>query len=110
MLADRGVIGSVELARPVTIGSGAVGVLGLRWGSFTPSVFADGALMRNATRAFQPQPGEIASIGASLSWTPSPSLTARFTYGAALIDAPITGSRDVQDDGLSFALSWNQRF
>lgn len=110
VLADRGVIGSVELARPVTIGSGAVGALGLRWGSFTPSVFADGALMRNATRAFQPQPGEIASIGASLSWTPSPSLTARFTYGAALIDAPITGSRDVQDDGLSFALSWNQRF
>ncbi|PXW78168.1 hemolysin activation/secretion protein [Blastomonas natatoria] len=110
LLADRGVIGSVELARAVTIGSGAVGALGLRWGSFTPSVFADGAVMRNATRGFQPQPGEIASIGASLAWTPSPSLSARLTYGAALIDAPITGSRDVQDDGLSFALSWNRRF
>ncbi len=110
VLADRGVIGSVELARPVTIGSGAVGALGLRWGNFTPSVFADGAVMRNATRAFQPQPGELASIGASLAWTPSPSLSARLTYGAALIDAPITGSRDVQDDGLSFALSWNRRF
>lgn len=110
VLADRGVIGSVELARPVTIGSGAAGALGLRWGSFTPSVFADGAMMRNATRGFQPQPGEIASIGASLAWTPSPSLSARLTYGAALIDAPVTGSRDVQDDGLSFALSWNHRF
>lgn len=110
VLADRGVIGSVELARPVTIGSGALGALGLRWGNFTPSVFADGAVMRNATRGFQPQPGEIASIGASLSWTPSPSLSARITYGAALIDAPVTGSRDVQDDGLSFAFSWNRRF
>jgi hemolysin activation/secretion protein len=110
VLADRGVIGSVELARPVTIGSGALGALGLRWGNFTPSVFADGAVMRNATRGFQPQPGEIASIGASLSWTPSPSLSARITYGAALVEAPITGSRDVQDDGLSFALSWNHRF
>lgn len=110
VLADRGVIGSVELARPVTIGSGAAGVLGLRWGSFTPSVFADGAVMRNATRGFQPQPGEIASIGASLAWTPSPSLSARLTYGAALVAAPVTGSRDVQDDGLSFALSWNHRF
>lgn len=110
VLADRGVIGSVELARPVTIGSGAVGALGLRWGSFTPSIFADGAVMRNATRGFQPQPGEIASVGASLAWTPSPSLSARITYGAALIDAPVTGSRDVQDDGLSFAFSWNHRF
>lgn len=110
LLADRGVIGSVELARPLQIGSGVVGPLGLRWGSFTPSLFADGALMRNATRSFQPVPGEIASIGASLAWTPSPSLSARLTYGHALVDAAITGSRDVQDDGLSFALSWNRRF
>ncbi len=110
LLADRGVIGSVELARPLQLGSGAVGPLGLRWGSFTPSLFADGAVMRNAARGFQPVPGEIASIGASLAWTPSPSLSARLTYGHALVDAAITGSRDVQDDGLSFALSWNRRF
>jgi len=110
LLADRGVIGSVELARQLVIGSGAVGALGLRWGSFTPAIFADGAVMRNATRAFQPVPAEIASIGAQISWTPSPSLSARLTYGHALVDAPITGSRDVQDDGLSFALSWNHRF
>ncbi|WP_152414781.1 ShlB/FhaC/HecB family hemolysin secretion/activation protein [Blastomonas sp. AAP53] len=110
LLADRGVVGSVELARPLQIGSGATGPLGLRWGSFTPSLFTDGAVMRNATRGFQPVPGEIASIGASLAWTPSPSLSARLTYGHALIDAAITGSRDVQDDGLSFALSWNHRF
>ena len=110
LLADRGVIGSMELARPLQIGSGAVGPLGLRWGSFTPSLFADGAVMRNATRGFQPVPGEIASIGASMAWMPSPSLSARLTYGHALVDAAITGSRDVQDDGLSFALSWNRRF
>lgn len=110
LLADRGVIGSVELAHPLVIGSGAVGPLGLRWGSFTPAIFADGAIMRNATRGFQPIPGEIASIGGQISWTPSPSLTARLTYGHALVDAAITGSRDVQDEGLSFALSWNHRF
>lgn len=110
LLADRGVIGSVELAHPLVIGSGAVGALGWRWGSFTAAVFAEGAIMRNATRGFQPVPGEIASVGGQISWTPSPSLSARLTYGYALIGAAITGSRDVQDEGLSFALSWNHRF
>lgn len=110
LLADRGVTGSVELARPLVLGSGAVGPLGLRWGSFTPSVFADGAVVRNADRAFQPVPGEIASIGAQLNWTPSPRLSARVTYGQALIRAPVTGSRDLQDDGLSFALAWSLDF
>ena len=38
---------------------------------------------------------------------PLPSFKDQF---AALIAAPVTGSRDVQDDGLSFALSWNHRF
>lgn len=110
LLADRGASGSVELARPLVLGSGAVGLLGLRWGSFTPGVFVDGAVVRNADRAFQPVPGEIASIGAQLSWTPSPQLSARVTYGHALIDAPVTGSRDLQDAGLSFALGWNIQF
>ena len=110
LLADRGLTGSVEIARPLMLGSGAVGPLGLRWGSFNPSVFADGAIARNAARAFQPVPGELASIGAALAWAPSASLTARVIYGHALIDAPITGARDLQDDGLSFALSWNRQF
>jgi hemolysin activation/secretion protein len=110
VLADRGVTGSAELARRLVLGTGAKGPLGLRWGSFTPAVFADGALVRNADRAFQPVPGEIASIGAQLTWTPSPQLSARITYGHALIDAPVTGSRDLQDDGLSFALAWNLEF
>jgi hemolysin activation/secretion protein len=110
LLADRGASGSVELARPLVLGNGAKGPLGLRWGSFTPSVFADGAVARNADRAFQPNPSELASIGAALTWTPSPALTARVIYGHALIDAPVTGSRDIQDDGLSFALSWNRQF
>jgi len=110
LLADRGVIGSVELAQPLVIGSGAVGALGWRWGSFTPAIFAEGAIMRNATRGFQPVPGEIASVGGQISWTPTPSLSARVTYGYALVGAAITGNRDVQDEGLSFALSWNHRF
>lgn len=110
LLADRGVTGSLELARPLVLGSGAAGPLGLRWGSFTPAMFADGAMVRNADRAFQPIPGEIASLGAQLSWTPAPQLSARITYGHALIRAPVTGSRDLQDDGLSFALAWNTEF
>ncbi|MFN3819032.1 ShlB/FhaC/HecB family hemolysin secretion/activation protein [Blastomonas sp.] len=110
LLADRGVTGSVEVARPLVLGTGATGPLGLRWGSFTPSVFADGAIARNAARAFQPVPGELASIGAALAWTPSPSLSARVIYGHALINAPVTGSRDIQDDGLSFAIGWNRQF
>jgi hemolysin activation/secretion protein len=110
LLADRGASGSVELASPLVLGSGAAGPLGLRWGSFTPSLFAEGAVVGNADRAFQPIPAEIASIGASIAWTPAPSLTARITYGHALIDAPVTGSRDIQDDGLSFAISWSREF
>lgn len=105
LLSDRGVAGSLELTQPVTLGPDATGPLGLRWGRFVPSVFVDGAVARNADSAFQPLPGEIASIGAALAWTPSDFLTARIVYGQALMGALVSGSRDIQDDGLSFALS-----
>ena len=110
LLADRGLSGSIELARPLVLGSGSRGLLGLRWGSITPSVFTDGAVTRNADSAFQPNPGEIASIGVALSWTPFPALNVRVAYGHAFMDVPVTGSRDIQDDGVSFALAWKFEF
>lgn len=106
LLADEGLFGSLELARPVRLGGGAKGPLGLEWGSFTPSLFVDGAAVHNRDTDLQPDPNAIASIGAALAWTPSPRLAARVSYGYALTDVPVVGSRDLQDDGISFALTY----
>ena len=106
LLGDQGLLGSVELARPLRVDGGAKGFLGLEWGSLTPSVFVEGAAVRNRDTDLQPDPGAIASIGAALAWTPSPRLTARLSYGYALTDVPALGSSDLQDRGVSFAISY----
>lgn len=106
LLADQGLLGSVELARPLRVGGGMKGLLGLEWGSLTASLFAEGAVVRNRDTDLQPDPSEIASIGAALAWTPSPRLTARISYGYALTDVPALGSTDLQDRGVSFAVTY----
>ena len=103
LLADRGLIGSLELAQPVHLGERRNGANGFDWGAFSVSAFLDGAAMRNA-RAPQPAP-DIVSAGLSVLWAPTDALSARLTYGRQLkaIDAP--GSRDLQDRGLQFRLT-----
>ncbi len=101
LLADTGVIGSVELAHPLSLDGGRRDERGLDWGGFQLSGFVDGAALRNREGA-QPVPSSIGSVGASLAWTPGPSIYARLTYAKALKFAPVPGDRDLQDRGVEF--------
>lgn len=103
-LVDRGVIGSIELYQPFSLWGRGPNARGVNLGAFGVSAFADGAYLRNA-RAPQPQPANLASIGASLAWVPSDAVTARVSYGYALIDGRPPGSRDLQDTGVQFRVT-----
>jgi len=112
-LADTGLLGSIELAQAFSLSSRAAKRRQFDPYRFSASVFADGAITgnREGPRAI---PDELASIGATLSWQPSPAIDARLIYGEALIDVPITGSTDLQDRGFSFQvvvrpLEWVRR-
>lgn len=103
-LVDRGVIGSVELYQPISLSGRGADARGVNLGAFGVSAFVDGAYLRNAIDP-QPQPGGLASVGASLAWIPSDLVTARVSYAYAIIDARQVGSRDLQDQGFQFRLT-----
>lgn len=103
LLADEGVVGSLELARTLDL-SGRQGA-GRRfdWGAFTLAGFVDGAAVRNKA---DPQPVHaIYSVGGSLTWTPAEMLSARITYAEALKSVDVAGRRNLQDRGLSFRVT-----
>lgn len=104
LLADNGAFGSLDLAWPFNFGA-PTGASGFRWGAFTASAFLDTAWVDNG-RGPDPAPRSIASVGASLAWTPMEALTARVTYGAALRSAQISGNRDLQDHGVQFRITF----
>jgi hemolysin activation/secretion protein len=104
LLADDGAFGSVELARPFTLGDSGGGANGAHWGAFTASVFLDGAWVDNRADP-DPSPRAIGSVGTSLVWTPTDAVSARITYGAALTKAEVAGKRDPQDRGLQFRVT-----
>jgi hemolysin activation/secretion protein len=105
VLADTGLNGSLELAQSFDLAKAGGSGKKFSWGKFSASVFVDGALLGN--RDGPPAiPSEIASVGATLAWTPSPAISARVTYGKSLIDTPLTGSKDLQDRGFSFRLTF----
>ncbi|MDA7788083.1 hypothetical protein N8940_02495 [Sphingomonadaceae bacterium] len=104
VLADTGVFGSLELAQTFSI-SGREGSRGeIDLGRFSVSGFVDAAYLSNREGA-PAIPNDIASIGASLAWMPSSAINARITYGEALVSVPLTGSRDLQDRGVSFRIT-----
>ena len=103
LLADKGGVGSLELAQPIRLAGRQSRSSSFDWGAFTVSGFADGAYMRNHSA---PQPEHrIYSVGASLAWTPSEALFARLTYGKALHQVEAAGERNLQDRGLQFRLT-----
>jgi hemolysin activation/secretion protein len=104
LLADRGLVGSIELARPFSLSGGGGARNGWDWGAFTAGLFADGALADNVAGP-DPIPDAIAGIGLGLAWQPSDALSLRVDYGYALVDADQTGSRDLQDRGIHFRLT-----
>jgi hemolysin activation/secretion protein len=99
-LVDRGVVGTIELARPFTLG-GREDRQGFNWGRFTASAFVDAAKFGNAGKV-DPEPHSIASIGASLTWTPTDAFEASVTYGHALKNVEIPNEGSVQDKGVHF--------
>jgi hemolysin activation/secretion protein len=103
LLADSGLIGSLELARPFHLGAGRAGSGSFDWGAFSVTGFVDGAQLRNYR---PPQPGDgIYSLGAALTWTPSDALSAQLTYGHALNKVDLSGAKDLQDRGVYFAVT-----
>lgn len=103
LLADKGAVGSLELARPLNLAGRRAARRGFDWGAATASVFADGAVLRNHR---PPHPERIIySVGAALAWTPSEALGARIAYGLALNNVEAAGERDLQDRGLHVRLT-----
>lgn len=103
LLADRGLIGSVELARPFSLSGEGAARRGWDWGAFTAGIFADAALADNVEGP-DPAPDAIAGVGLMLAWQPSDAISLRLDYGRALVDADQTGSRNLQDRGVHFRL------
>jgi hemolysin activation/secretion protein len=104
LLADEGAFASVELAQPFDLSGGRKGAGGLDWGAVTVSGFLDGARVGD-DHGPDPSPRAIASVGASLAWTPSDAIFARVTYADALKKAPLVGRRDIQDRGFQFQVT-----
>lgn len=104
VLTDMGAVGSVELAQPFSLTKGGGDGQGLDWGAFTATVFVDGGMLDNREIA-DPASDRLLSIGAGLTWRPSPGFQATLVYGHALKDAVAPGQRDLQDRGIHFAIT-----
>ncbi len=104
LLADEAAVGSIELAQPFDLARKRGGASAFRWGAFTISAFADGALVRNRV-APQPLPKAVASVGGRLAWTPADWLSGSVTFGQALKQVVAAGSIDLQDRGFGFQLT-----
>ena len=104
ILADEGLIGSVELTQPFSLTGGRRNGRGIDWGAFAVSLFAEGATVRNSGPP-QPSIGSIYSVGSALTWAPSDGLAAKLSYGHALRNVDQSGSRDIQDQGFHFRLT-----
>jgi len=106
LLADEALVGSIELAQPFYLGRRRGGAAAFRWGALTASVFSDAALAHNR-EAPQPLPKAVASLGGRLAWIPSDWLSGSVTFGQALKQVVVPGSRDLQDRGFTFQLTFN---
>lgn len=103
-LADRGVIGTVELSQPFSLSGSAARAKSSDWGAFTLTGFADGAYVGDVDRG-RPPVRKLASIGASLAWTPHPAFFAQMSYGEALTFRRSNASDELQDKGFQFRVT-----
>ena len=104
LLADEGIVGSVEILQPFSLTGGRRNAIGLDPGAFTVGAFADAAKVGNVD-ATQPRQRELYSLGAALAWNPSEAIFARISYAHALNHIRQTGTRDIQDRGFHFQLT-----
>ena len=101
LLADKGVIGSVELAQPFNLSGGAAPPAPST-GARSPSPSSPTPRIAANAEDPQPIPDQIASIGLSLEWHPPRGPVAHPRLWHALEDARQTGERDLQDRGVHF--------
>lgn len=99
LLADQGLVGSLELALPISLSGGNGARRAFDWGAFSIGGFLDGAYADNV-EGTEPEPELIGAAGVSLSWQPSEAVALRLSYGHALVGVDPTGSRSLQDDGV----------
>jgi hemolysin activation/secretion protein len=99
LLADQGLVGSVELAMPITFSGEAARGRAFDWGAFSVSAFAEGAYADNVEGP-EPSPDVIGSVGVAMTWQPTDSLSLSVAYGQALVDVDPTGTTDIQDGGI----------
>ena len=99
VIADRGLVGAVELARPLNLSGAPAGSRRFDWGAFTIAVFVEAGAGWNAD-GLNPRPRWLGSVGPALAWQPNEGLSVRVAWGIALNEAEVTGRRDWQDDGL----------
>jgi hemolysin activation/secretion protein len=104
LLADQGLVGSVELALPFSLSGEEGARRSFDWGAFTIAAFMDGAYVDNVEGP-EPAPDLIASTGLALTWQPSEAISLRVTYGHALVEVDPTGTTDLQDRGFHFRFS-----
>ncbi|MET0361501.1 MAG: ShlB/FhaC/HecB family hemolysin secretion/activation protein [Sphingobium sp.] len=104
-LADRGVIGTLELSQPFSLSGSAARAKSNDLGAFTLTVFADGAYVGDVGRG-PPPVRKLASIGVSLAWTPHPAFFAQISYGEALTDRRSDASGELQDKGFQFRVTF----
>ncbi len=99
---DRGVVASLEWRIPV----GAVKIPGLSEegdGALMIAPFVDYGTGSNVNLAEQ-GPDSLASVGIGLLWNPTRHISAELYWGKALNSVEEDKDRDLQDDGVHFAL------
>ncbi len=104
VLADMGLVGSIELAQPFSLSGRSGETSSFDWGAFTASAFVDGGLLGNREIA-DPVADRLLSMGAGLTWRPSAAVQAQFAYAHALKDVIVPGQPDMQDRGFHFAIT-----
>ncbi|WP_243902443.1 ShlB/FhaC/HecB family hemolysin secretion/activation protein [Aetokthonos hydrillicola] len=102
LLTDNAFLASLEFRYPILRIPQINGVL-----QITP--FFDYGVGWNSSGIANPDPNNLASIGLGLLWQ-SNNLSARFDWGAALVDVKNARNTTLQDDGLYFSLIYTQPF
>jgi hemolysin activation/secretion protein len=102
LLTDNAFLASAEFRYPILRVPQVNGVL-----QITP--FVDYGVGFNSSGIANPNPNNLASVGLGLLWQ-SNNLSARFDWGAALVDVKNSRNTTLQDDGLYFSLVYTQPF
>ncbi|HEY9620826.1 MAG TPA: ShlB/FhaC/HecB family hemolysin secretion/activation protein [Crinalium sp.] len=98
LVADNGIVGSVEVRVPVVRDFKGIGVIQL------VPFFDIGTVWNNREEAASSNSNTLASVGLGLRWDLNSNIEARLDYGIPLIDVN-QESNSLQDDGLFFSFT-----